>query len=283
MLMMTRAYAAGAFVLVLSTVAGAEPEAKWSYKDPKTWDKYENCKTGNRQSPINLKMAAPLATQRGIRFDSDRRGTANNPKDLRFKDSKIDVKFNNTGNNLEIEELKIKGKEGIAKTFLYLGYEGYFFANVHFHSPAEHFDPATADMEMHIVNTSGKKRAVLAVGLRKGGGDNPALAPFFSNVGSDIAPAGLTMDLITLIPAEKSITARNFLDSLRPYYSYEGSLTTPDCEQNVSWYLFEDTLAISEAQIAAFKKRFANTRRPFQTFNNEVHSLFRCCYLDPPP
>jgi len=283
-LLMNRACIAGALALALCSVAAAEEKKPdWSYKDIKAWDEFPDCKSGNRQSPINLKAAAPQAVQRSIKFRSVGQGDSNAPPDLNFaRDSVFPVKLHNNGNNLEIDNTEKVKVTDAARPFLYVGGQPYTLVNVHFHSPAEHFDPSVADMELHIVHSSGANRAVVAVGLKKGGGDNPALAPFFANVGSDTDPPGATIDLLKLIPPERNIRVQNFVDSLRPYYSYQGSLTTPTCDQNVTWYLFEDTLPISQGQIEAFNRRFQQIARPFQTYNPTTHKLFRCCNLLPP-
>ena len=42
----------------------------------------------------------------------------------------------------------------------------------------------------------------------------------------------------------------NIIDAVGPsYYSYDGSLTTPTCNEVVSWYVMEGTIAISQEQV----------------------------------
>ena len=38
-----------------------------------------------------------------------------------------------------------------------------------------------------------------------------------------------------------------------PYYSYEGSLTTPGCDEVVQWVLYSNPLNISSRQLAVFR------------------------------
>ena len=38
-----------------------------------------------------------------------------------------------------------------------------------------------------------------------------------------------------------------------PYYSYEGSLTTPGCDEVVQWVLYSNPLSISSRQLAVFR------------------------------
>ena len=37
--------------------------------------------------------------------------------------------------------------------------------------------------------------------------------------------------------------------NLHRYYSYQGSLTTPPCTENVQWFLLADTVPFSMAQV----------------------------------
>merc|ERR1711863_42932 len=54
------------------------------------------------------------------------------------------------------------------------------------------------------------------------------------------------------VPVEVSL--KEFLDVTGPgYYSYDGSLTTPTCNEVVTWFVMEKAITISQKQIDAFR------------------------------
>ncbi|XP_026471761.1 putative carbonic anhydrase 3 [Ctenocephalides felis] len=56
-------------------------------------------------------------------------------------------------------------------------------------------------------------------------------------------------------PLEKEINLSHFLPQNRyNFYRYEGSLTTPTCDEVVLWTVFEHSLPISDEQLKIFQK-----------------------------
>jgi len=45
----------------------------------------------------------------------------------------------------------------------------------------------------------------------------------------------------------------NVLPTTIPYYTYQGSFTTPACTQNVNWYVVESVQSITSSQLSAIK------------------------------
>lgn len=46
------------------------------------------------------------------------------------------------------------------------------------------------------------------------------------------------------------VIVNNFLPKNRSkFYTYEGSLTTPDCNENVGWIVFEEPILINKDQV----------------------------------
>lgn len=47
----------------------------------------------------------------------------------------------------------------------------------------------------------------------------------------------------------RNVNIRNMLpEDIKHYYTYQGSLTTPPCTENVKWFVFQDSATISKAQ-----------------------------------
>jgi carbonic anhydrase len=53
----------------------------------------------------------------------------------------------------------------------------------------------------------------------------------------------------------------------RPYYTYHGSLTTPECDEGVTWYVMKDHITMSQAQydqlrtdVAVMNGNYRNTQ-----------------------
>nr|KAF6443238.1 carbonic anhydrase 6 [Molossus molossus] len=67
-------------------------------------------------------------------------------------------------------------------------------------------------------------------------------------------------------------------ENLRYYYSYQGSLTTPPCTENVQWFLLADSVLLSKAQIWKLEnslldhrnKTIRNDYRRTQPLNDRV-------------
>ena len=53
---------------------------------------------------------------------------------------------------------------------------------------------------------------------------------------------------------EKTLSLQNFLDQVEGsnYYSYQGSLTTPGCNEAVSWIIMDQPVLIAESQVQCY-------------------------------
>ncbi len=162
------------------------------------------------------------------------------------------------------------------------GTEKYSLLQFHFHTLSEHkVDGKHYDMEMHLVHANdafiakkdGGKLAVLGVFI-KAGAENEVLKGVFSKLphGNDHATknaAEVNADYKSLLPAGDLNV-----------YTYQGSLTTPGCNEIVSWFVFDKPIEMSQEQIDAYRHLYVddksgkayNTNRPVQSLNGRTVS-----------
>jgi len=145
----------------------------------------------------------------------------------------------------------------------------YQFVEFHFHRPSEHtLHKSIYEMEMHLVHTdtSNPNNNVAIAVLIKEGSHNPKFDEIFGHL-----PGGDRCQ-------ETSIPYQNvykLLPSDRRYYTYPGSLTTPDCSETVKFVVLNGDIQLSHDQIAAFhsylkKQGFEKTNRPLQAANGRT-------------
>ncbi|XP_076850178.1 carbonic anhydrase 4-like isoform X1 [Brachyhypopomus gauderio] len=252
--------------------------AEWCYesqfscsnpcKGPKKWaDVVPSC-GGERQSPINI------VTKRAV--------SENNLTPLTFQD------YQHTFNSIIINnghtvKVNLSGNARVAGG----GLEGAYKAmEIHFHwgsgggPGSEHtLDGDQFPMEMHIVHIKDKYSsvsdavkdpfgvAVLGVWYQESETTNKkyetiinALAKITQqDTWSSLGPLSLEM----LIPSQKPLS----------YFRYQGSLTTPNCTEAVTWTVFTDTIMLSKQQLSAFSDlKFGNGSTMMETFR-PVQSL----------
>jgi carbonic anhydrase len=225
----------------------AEGEAHWSYRGstgPSHWGDLEHeftaCAQGKHQSPIDIKQAA---VKKGhldpIKFDY-------RPSALRIIDNGHTVQINyDPGSSITI------------------GASQYQLVQFHFHHPSEEkLNGKSFEMVAHLVHKDSQgKLAVVAV-LVSHGKANPLIETLWSNLprdkGVERTVEGTQIDVATLLPAERS------------YYTFTGSLTTPPCSEDVTWYVLRSPVQFSGPEIARFAKLYPMDARPVQPLNGRV-------------
>ena len=160
----------------------------------------------------------------------------------------------------------------------------YILNSFHMHWPSEHtVDGRRYDAEIHIVHYNSKYESFEAALTKPDG-----LAVFgvllevddtsvkrenkFVNLFNKIRNPG-AVDLITA--AKNMISVKELLGS-EPIcvLSYLGSLTTPDCSENVTWMIMRSSLKISQVELLELRKvkfadgsRIGQNYRPIQPLN----------------
>lgn len=219
--------------------------ADWSYEGnhgPQNWPGV--CRSGKKQSPIDIASDAAINTDLGalkfVRYDFAFSGM-----------------IKNTGHTVQITltgvPINLMGG-GLPTT--------YVLEQIHIHWSAEHtIDGVRDPMEFHFVHydkefenvTSASKYpkgiAVLAVLFELSDKDNEDLhhimkaAKLVSNwVGPSMAEIDSKVIPSLLLPKDRST-----------FYRYDGSLTTPGCQESVIWTVLTEKLPVSESQMKILK------------------------------
>jgi carbonic anhydrase len=117
-------------------------------------------------------------------------------------------------------------------------------------------------MVAHLVHQgSDGNLAVVAVLLQKGN-DNPLVHELWNDLPKEKEKEevlnSVEIDLSTLLPAD------------RGYYTFPGSLTTPPCSENVTWFVLKHPVTVSTAEIEQFSKLYRDDARPTQPLYGRV-------------
>lgn len=211
---------------------------------------WETC-DGKQQSPVDLSTSATVVS-RSDRLDQ----TFGRETGLYAKNTGHAIQVNSGGGGFG--RITANGKNFTATQF-------------HFHTPSEHsVDGRLASAEMHIVSSNADMTAAVVGILFVVGRSNACLEAV---LGKPVPKAGCekfagAVDLSCLAPQLNG-----------PWWTYQGSLTTPPCSEIVTWNVMQHYAEISQEQLGALWQRFpgGNSRR-VQDLNGRQVSL-----MVPPP
>jgi carbonic anhydrase len=239
------------FALIAATVATTYPQENkpapphWTYQgdeDPQHWGdldaSYATCKLGHQQSPIDIRKAE--------KADLD-------PIQFNYQASPLKIVDNG-------HTVMVTYAPGSSIT---VGGHSYVLKQFHFHHPSEEkVNGKSFDMVVHLVHADGDgKLAVVAV-LLKAGSPNSTIQALWGNLPTEKNVAA-SMDNVT-------INAAQLLPVDHGYYTFMGSLTTPPCTENVTWFVLKSPQTISTNQLDAFAKVYPLNARPTQSLDGRT-------------
>ena len=237
------------------------------------------CETGTKQSPINVERSNTIKTN----FT---------PLSFTNYEQEIALKIMNTAHTIKFEvpppynnlPLYLQGG-GLQDTYQLL--QGHLHWGSEHNKGSEHtIDGYAAPMELHLVHfntkygktaseaiASGKYNALAVLSVMfnvKERDDNEELQPLFESI-SKIRKSGETT--IT----GKKIKPSAFILDDRYFFRYNGSLTTPGCNEIVVWTLFKVPTMISKKQFDEVLKTTnshsednSNNYRKVQSLNGRI-------------
>lgn len=232
-------------VLVGGGAAGEEPAVHWGYQGaqgPAHWGEleagYGDCKLGKHQSPVDIRHAKPAAL-----------------RPIEFSYQVSPLRIIDTGHSVQVNIPP--------GSFITVGGHRYDLVQLHFHRPSEtRVNGKTFALEAHLVHHDADgKLAVVAV-LLTGGKSNAFLAELWKHLpaekGQELAPESVTVDPAGLLPPS------------RAYYTFTGSLTTPPCSEEVTWFVLTTPVTLLNSEVAAFAAKYPHNARPVQPLNGRV-------------
>ncbi len=226
--------------LCAATVARAADGIHWGYggtSGPSRWASlakdFQVCGAGAEQSPVDLDAGTPaILTDVGVDWQPCPLSVLNNGHTIQV----------NTAAGCSIT---LDGKAYRMKQF-------------HFHHPSEHLiDGRAQAMEAHFVHVANDGDvAVLGVFMVPGEPHDTVETVW------QVMPRAPG-----LIETDAAIMPQTLLPSRHGFWRYAGSLTTPPCDEIVTWTVYADPIEISADQIRRFAAIFPNNARPAQTLN----------------
>lgn len=218
-------------------------DKKWTYTGetgPQNWGRlsedYYLCQEGKKQSPIDL-LGAKAKAMPNLVFDYQ----------------KSEIELFNDGNTVRVNYAP--------GSYLHIGESLYELKYFDFHLPSEHKeDSIPYPMEMQIYHKDEVGQTVVVSVFFEEGRNNRVLQTIWQYLPRDetFPKRKLVFDLKNLLPETSA------------FYHYEGSMSTPPCNEGVLWYVMAKPTFVSSRQIEKFEQVFINNSRPIQARKDQL-------------
>lgn len=229
-----------ALLFVAAAIAGAQSTA-WSYvgrNGPMNWGRldqaYRACLDGKQQAPIDI---------HGARLNK-----ALEPIEYHYISGPV---------TLENDGHTIVGHVHPG-SYILAGGTRYELQHFLFFHPSEvAVRGKLTDMSVHLVHSGPDgKMAIIAVRLVMDRGDpNAVMATLWPHLP---AAAGKVETV------DEMVNPAGLLPGDRAYWTYMGSLSRPPCTEGVRWFVYQEPVSISNAQLNTFSALFRVNSRPLQ-------------------
>jgi len=194
------------------------------------------CTAGRMQAPIDISASRKLPVDR-LQFD--------------YRPSDLDMI-----NDCNEYRILLKFPDNY---WLKVGKKPYNLSEIHFREPGENaVDGKRPRMSVQFVHFSPEGVFLVVEVPIVPGRENPLIQTLWKHIpapGKESRVEGIKINPADLLPADGS------------FYRFPGSLTTPICNEVVTWYVLKNPIELSEAQIQEYAKHYHNTARPIQPLN----------------
>lgn len=147
--------------------------------------------------------------------------------------------------------------------YIQLDRKNFKLDSLHFHQQSEHtVEGKPYPMELHLVHRDVQSGNLAVMGIFIDEDKNDPHTPdepldkFLDQIAGGGSDADVNLDPAVFIPSSPD-----------QFYRYEGSLTTPNYDSNVSWLVMREPLKVDSEQMTKMKALFENPARPTQPLN----------------
>ena len=223
----------------------------WSYHGdtdgPEQWGSlpgYETCGAGSEQSPIDIERGSVETGTLGLEFKG--------------YDTLIPLNLVNNGHSLQVN---YSGTQSETDPQITYDNKTWYLTQFHGHADSEHaVDGDLTTFEWHFVHQA-TDGTLAVVGVMMDSGDpNANLSALLEhNPGHEMEVSCDEELSLSDVPVGGA------------FYHYDGSLTTPSCDQNVNWFVMDLRGTVSDEQAQEWITEFGGTtNRPVQPLNDRV-------------
>ena len=141
-----------------------------------------------------------------------------------------------------------------------LGGREFGLKSAHFHSPSEHtVDGESFPAELHLVHADSAENLAVVGVLFTLGDPNAVIQSILNGAPPVGETANTRIDLPAALPPDLS------------YYRYDGSKTTPPCDEPVDWYVLRAPMTLSQEQVDGLQALSGGpNNRPVQPIGDRV-------------
>jgi carbonic anhydrase len=213
---------------------GEDGPSHWGELKPE----FARCKNGHRQSPIDIRNPRKSDLP-AIQFDYK-------PSPLHIIDNGHTILINYApGSSVRI------------------GDQQYTLKQFHFHRPSEEkINGKSYDMVVHLVHAGQDGNLAVVAILLETGGNNPLVRELWKDLPKEKEKEELLDNI--------QINVADLLPVDRGYYTFSGSLTTPPCSENVTWFVLKHPVTVTAEEIEQFAKLYRHDARPTQPLYDRV-------------
>lgn len=215
----------------------------WSYSHIEKWPGV--CSTGKLQSPINLLQKA--STEKSF-----------NAFQFNNYDKSYPVTMKNNKHSVEVRFKQLTGLPSVKGGSLP---SEFILDHMHFHWESEHtIDGKRYPLELHLVHYDARHGNISEAKKMKDG--LAVLGVLFNISPDDDTDMQQLVEIIDnigkypdkIVDLKDEVIPKNFLPcDTAGFYRYEGSLTTPGCDEVVIWTVFTNKQTLSTKQVKEFE------------------------------